>query len=130
MRRSEASPEAETPSYWPVFISATIEAEVSATLAFTLQPVLRWNGVTQSTVLSVEPFSAYPAQPTRFRLPSEAPTSCCIAIFGASACLPAPESAPHAPSASTSVAAQANLVSFIPASHHRGTVPWPLRSGG
>jgi hypothetical protein len=56
--RSEASPEAETASYWPVFMRLTISSEVPATLVLTLQPVCVSNGVTQSTDLSLEPSSA------------------------------------------------------------------------
>ncbi len=48
MRRSVASPDAETPSYWPVFISWTISDELPPTLTVTLQPVACSNGVTQS----------------------------------------------------------------------------------
>jgi hypothetical protein len=55
--RREASPEAETASYWPDFISWTISSEVAATLTLTWQPVSCSNGVTQSTLLSVEPSS-------------------------------------------------------------------------
>ena len=58
MRRSDASPEAETPSYWPVFMRVTISSDVLPILTFTLQPVSFVNGVTQSTFGSVEPFSA------------------------------------------------------------------------
>ena len=52
-----ASPEAETPSYLPVFISVTISSEVLPTVTLTLQPVFFSKGVTQSTFGSVEPFS-------------------------------------------------------------------------
>ncbi len=58
MSRRLASPDADTPSYRPVFISATIESDVSATFVCTWQPVAFVNGVTQSTVLSLEPSSA------------------------------------------------------------------------
>ena len=56
--RSEASPEADTTSYWPVFIRLTMSSEVGAVLTLTLQPVASSNGVTQSTAGSVEPSSA------------------------------------------------------------------------
>jgi len=46
--RSVASPDAETPSYWPVFISWTMFPESRPTLTVTLQPVSVSNGVTQS----------------------------------------------------------------------------------
>ena len=58
MRRSVASPDAETPSYWPVRISVTISSEVLPILTLTWQPVFFSNGVTQSTFGSVEPSSA------------------------------------------------------------------------
>jgi len=48
MRRSVASPDADTPSYWPVFISWTISDELAPTLTVVLQPVAVSNGVTQS----------------------------------------------------------------------------------
>ena len=66
INRSVASPEAETPSYWPVFISVTISSEVLATLTLTAHPVCAVNGCTQSWVLSLEPSSAYPAQAMMF----------------------------------------------------------------
>ena len=53
-----ASPDAETPSYWPVRISWTISSEVLPSLTLTLQPVFCSNGVTQLTLGSFEPFSA------------------------------------------------------------------------
>jgi hypothetical protein len=56
--RSEASPEAETTSYWPVFIRLMASSEVPNDLTLTLQPVCCSNGVTQSIFGSVEPFSA------------------------------------------------------------------------
>jgi hypothetical protein len=48
MSRSVASPDADTPSYSPVFISWTISDELAPTLTVTLQPVASSNGVTQS----------------------------------------------------------------------------------
>ena len=52
-----ASPEADTPSYLPVFMSVTISSEVLPTVIFTLQPVAFSKPVTQSTLGSVAPFS-------------------------------------------------------------------------
>ena len=57
IRRSVASPEAETPSYWPVRISVTISSEVLPTFVFTLQPVSASKSETQSTFGSVLPSS-------------------------------------------------------------------------
>ncbi len=57
MSRSVASPEAETLSYSPVFISCTISSEVLPILTLTLQPVSSSKPVTQSTAGSVEPSS-------------------------------------------------------------------------
>ena len=74
MSRSEASPEAETTSYSPVFISVTISSEVAPTLMLTWQPVASSNGVTQSTFGSVVPSSTYPAQATKLTWPSPAPS--------------------------------------------------------
>src|SRR3954471_13670942 len=82
MRRSEASPEADTASYCPVFIRVTISSDVPAILVLTLQPVAFSNGWTQSTVLSFEPSSAYPAQATRLTWPSPAPRVCIADSFG------------------------------------------------
>ena len=48
IRRRVASPDADTPSYWPVFISWTMLAESRPCLDVTLQPVAVSNGVTQS----------------------------------------------------------------------------------
>ena len=58
MSRSDASPEADTTSYWPVFIRLTISSDVGAVFTLTWQPVCFSNGVTQSTLGSVEPSSA------------------------------------------------------------------------
>jgi hypothetical protein len=58
IRRSEASPEAETTSYSPDFISCTASSEVAKYFTFAWQPVASSKGVTQSTALSVEPSSA------------------------------------------------------------------------
>lgn len=48
IRRSEASPEAVTRSYPPLFIRLTISSEVAAVLTLTLQPVSFSKPVTQS----------------------------------------------------------------------------------
>src|SRR3954453_13801021 len=82
MSRSVASPEAEPASYWPVFIRLTISSEVPAILELTLQPVAFSNGWTQSTVLSLEPSSAYPAQLTRLTWPSPLPSDFIMGILG------------------------------------------------
>jgi hypothetical protein len=58
MRRNVASPDADTPSYSPVRINCTISSDVLPIFTLTLQPVLVWNGVTQSTLGSVWPDSA------------------------------------------------------------------------
>ena len=55
--RSEASPEAETTSYWPVRIRVTASSEVPKGLKLTLQQVSVSNGVTQSTAGSLLPSS-------------------------------------------------------------------------
>ena len=47
--RSEASPEAETTSYSPVFIRVTASSEVPKYFTLAWQPVFFSNGVTQST---------------------------------------------------------------------------------
>ena len=56
--RSDESPDAETTSKSPVPIFSNMLSEVSATWTFAVQPVAASNGVTQSTVGSVEPSSA------------------------------------------------------------------------
>ncbi len=56
--RRVASPEADTTSYWPLFISVTASSEVPKYFTETSQPVSSSNGVTQSTALSVLPSSA------------------------------------------------------------------------
>jgi hypothetical protein len=53
-----ASPDADSPSYWPLRINCTISSEVLPIFTLTLQPVCCSKGVTQSTLLSLEPFSA------------------------------------------------------------------------
>src|SRR5437879_18162 len=82
MSRREASPDAETASYSPLFIRVTISSEVPATLVLTLQPVACSKGWTQSTFLSLDPSSAYPAQATRLPWPAPAPSVCGAGIFG------------------------------------------------
>ncbi len=56
--RKDASPDADTTSYWPDFIRVTASSEVPKYLTLTSQPVASSNGVTQSTALSVLPSSA------------------------------------------------------------------------
>jgi len=56
--RSEASPEADTTSYCPVFIRLSASSEVPKVFTLTLQPVCCSNGPTQLTFGSLEPFSA------------------------------------------------------------------------
>ena len=48
MSRRVASPDAETPSYSPVFMSWTMFAESRPTFTVTLHPLAVSNGVTQS----------------------------------------------------------------------------------
>jgi hypothetical protein len=48
IRRSVASPDADTPSYSPVFMSWTMLAESTPTFTLTLQPLACSKGVTQS----------------------------------------------------------------------------------
>ena len=57
IRRSVASPDADTPSYWPVRISVTISSDVLPILTLTWQPVCCSKSETQSTFGSVEPSS-------------------------------------------------------------------------
>src|SRR5688572_3878251 len=65
----------------------------------TSQPVLSSNGVTQSTVRSFVPSSAYPAQSVRASFPSLAPTACCIVTLGVCVAPVPPTPAPSLPSA-------------------------------
>ena len=58
IRRSDASPDADTTSYSPDFIKVTASSEVPKYFTLTSQPVSSSKGVTQSTLLSVEPSSA------------------------------------------------------------------------
>ena len=55
--RRVASPDAETPSYWPVRISVTISSDVLPSFTLTWQPVSCSKSDTQSTFGSVEPSS-------------------------------------------------------------------------
>src|SRR5689334_955808 len=82
MRRSEASPEAETTSYSPDRINVTISSDVPAGLLFTLHPVACSKLCTQSTVLSLEPSSTYPAQEMMLTAPSPAPSEACFLTSG------------------------------------------------
>src|SRR3954447_13509482 len=92
MRRNVASPDADTPSYWPVFISWTISSDVLPILSCTthLPPIAFWNGCTQSTLLSLLPSSAYPAQLTRLRLDSSGPIFVRACSFGTAGAPPLP----------------------------------------
>src|SRR3954453_21368947 len=74
IRRRVASPEADTPSYWPVRMSVTISSDVLPILTLTLQPVCCSKSDTQSTFGSVEPSSTYPAQAMRSTSPSPLPS--------------------------------------------------------
>src|SRR3954464_1235960 len=85
MSRSVASPAADTPSYWPLFISVTISSDDPATLLLTLQPVCCVNGVTQSGSPFLLPSITYPAHETRSTSPSPAPTDCAVATLGGAA---------------------------------------------
>ena len=75
IRRSAASPDADTMSYSPVRIKVTISSLVPATRGFTLQPVSAVN-------LSVQAGSTKPDQLTMFSSPSNSPSSCCIGTSG------------------------------------------------
>src|SRR3954452_10541574 len=99
MRRNVASPDADTPSYWPVFISWTISSDVLPILSCTthLPPIAFWNGCTQSTLLSLLPSSAYPAQLTRLRLPSSGPIVSCAFRLGTGGAAPLSPSPPLPP---------------------------------
>ena len=77
----------------------------------TLQPVCCWNGVTQSTDLSLLPFSAYPAQAMMLSWPSPAPTLVAAARLGGAGAPPDEppaepdvESDPHAATSSATAA--------------------------
>src|SRR5215475_7969662 len=93
--RSDASPEADTTSYWPVFIRLTASSEVPNVLTVTWQPVAFSNGVTQSTFGSLLPSSAYPGQASTLTLPSPAPS---LSILGRSGAVnPVVPAAPWSP---------------------------------
>src|SRR3954470_7534013 len=93
MRRRVASPDADTPSYCPPFMSVTISSEEPATLLLTLQPVAFVNGVTQSGSPDLLPPMAWPAQRTRSPSPSPAPTDFWTGTEGGAGC-PAPADPP------------------------------------
>src|SRR4051812_12015074 len=72
IRRSDASPDAETMSYWlppPWRIRVTISFEEPAYLACTWQPVAFWNGSPQWGCV-------YPPHAPRWSAPSPAPIVC------------------------------------------------------
>ena len=81
MRRSVASPEADTPSYWPVFMSADHLVGRVADLALTWQPVCCSNGWTQSTVLSSDAVLGV-AGPDDVEGPSPSPTAVAAGMLG------------------------------------------------
>src|SRR4051794_18393340 len=60
----------------------TISSDVPAILVLTLHPVCFSNGWTQSTVLSLEPSSAYPAQATSLTGPPPCPGDAWASILG------------------------------------------------
>src|SRR5689334_17713792 len=100
--RSEESPDAETTSKSPLPIFSNISSDVFATCTSALHPVLVWNGVTQSTVGSVEPFSAYPGQARMLIAPSPAPTLWATVVVEAAD--PLSELEPQADRASAAIA--------------------------
>ena len=75
IRRSAASPEADTMSYSPVRIKVTISSLVPATRELTTQPVSAVNGSTHFG-------STKPDQLTMFSSPSKAPSSAFIGTSG------------------------------------------------
>src|ERR687884_497871 len=85
MSRRVASPDADTPSYCPFFMSVTISSDDPATLLLTLHPVCFSNGVTQSGSPALLPSMTYPAQLTRSTSPSPGPTDCCTWTDGGAA---------------------------------------------
>src|SRR4051794_13072932 len=119
MSRSEASPEADTTSYSPVFISETISSEVPAIFVLTLQPVSFSKSCTQSTLGSFVPSSAYPAQAMMLTWPSPAPSALSLSTFGTltppgpAPVLPLPLSPPPQPARASTPAAIA-AVSALP----------------
>src|SRR6476661_2614187 len=74
MRRSVASPDAETVSYWPVRISWTASSEVPNVLTVTWQPDSFSKSLTQSTLGSLLPSSTYPGHASTLTLPSGVPS--------------------------------------------------------
>src|SRR6478609_4501042 len=101
MRRDE-SPDAETTSKSPLPIFSNISSEVFATCTFAVQPVLVSNGVTQSTLGSVEPFSAYPGQARMLTAASPAPMLEGTLVVGGAE--PLSELDPHPDRASAAIA--------------------------
>src|SRR4051812_9695370 len=133
MSRSVASPDAETPSYWPVFISWTISSEVFPILLLTWQPVACSNGWTQSTFGSLLPSSAYPAQLTRFNWPSPCPRLCCMATLGSAGVPPAalpPPPPPPPQAASVSAARTATTAARLRPMRYIPSPPCRRRSDG
>src|SRR4051812_30216860 len=131
MSRSVASPDAETPSYWPVFISWTISSEVFPILLLTWQPVACSNGWTQSTFGSLLPSSAYPAQLTRFNCPSPCPRLCCMATLGSAGVPPAalpPPPPPPPQAASVSAARTATTAARLRPMRYIPSPPYRRRS--
>src|SRR6476661_9192432 len=74
MRRSVASPDAETVSYWPVRISWTASSEVPNVLTVTWQPDSFSKSLTQSTLGSLLPSSTYPGHASTLTFPSGVPS--------------------------------------------------------
>src|SRR3954454_24807450 len=95
MSLRDASPEADTTSYPPVFIRFTASSEVPKYFTLAWQPVAFSNGVTQSTLGSLEPSSAYPGQARMLTVPSIAPRDFCMGMFGG--VKPWPPGVPAAP---------------------------------
>src|SRR5438105_8538346 len=102
MRRSDASPDAETRSYWPPpppDMSATIWSEDPAYLAFTWQPVCCSNGLTHCGCV-------YPSHAMTLSCPSPLPM--CVSMFALLG--PDEPPPPHADSATlTAVSAAAQV---------------------
>src|SRR5881392_1636296 len=97
MSRNVASPDADTPSYWPLFMSVTISSAEPATLLLTLQPVCFVKGVTQSGSPALLPSMTYPAQLTRSTSPSPGPTDAWADAAGGVACADDPPPPPPEP---------------------------------
>src|SRR3954447_1875495 len=83
MRRSDASPEADTTSYSPVLIRLTASSEVPKYFTVAWQPVAFSKGVTQSVFGSLVPSSAYPGQARMLTAPSLVPSFLAIGTSGA-----------------------------------------------